>query len=232
MTPERWKQIDQIFHDALQREPSERAAFIAESCGGDEYLQREIESLVASHDQAASFIEVPAGDAAAEFLAEHNAQLTSGTMLNRYKILNLLGKGGMGEVYLAEDTKLRRKIALKLLPSQFTISSERMLRFEHEARAVSALNHPNIVTIHEIERLNGTNFIVTEFVDGQTLRQLMSGIRIQLIEALDVAIQIAGALEAAHAAGIAHRDIKPENIMVRRDGYVKVLEFGLAKLAG
>jgi eukaryotic-like serine/threonine-protein kinase len=232
MTPERWEQIDRIFHEALQHPVHERAAFITESCGGDAYLKREIESLVASHDQAASFIEVPAGDAAAEFLAGQNVPLPAGTMLNRYKIVNLLGKGGMGEVYLAEDTKLRRKIALKLLPSQFTISSERMLRFEHEARAVSALNHPNIVTIHEIERLNGTNFIVTEFVDGQTLRQLMSGTRIQLIEALDVAIQIAGALEAAHAAGIVHRDIKPENIMVRRDGYVKVLDFGLAKLAG
>jgi serine/threonine protein kinase/Tfp pilus assembly protein PilF len=232
MTPERWKQIDQIFHDALQRPPGDRAAFIAESCGDEECLRQEVVSLLAAHDQAASFIEVPAGDAAADFLADHNARLTSGTILNRYKILNLLGKGGMGEVYLAEDTKLSRQIALKLLPAQFTISSERMRRFEHEARAVSALNHPNIVTIHEIERLNGTNFIVTEFVDGQTLRELISERRIRLSEALDIAIQIARALDAAHTAGIVHRDIKPENIMVRRDGYVKVLDFGLAKLAG
>lgn len=232
MTPERWKQIDQIFHDALQRQPGDRAAFIAESCGGEECLRQEVESLLASHDQAASFIEVPAGDAAAELLAERNAPLTSGTMLDRYKVLNLLGKGGMGEVYLAQDTKLTRKVAVKLLPAEFTISSERMRRFEHEARAVTALNHPNIVTVHEIERLNGTNFIVTEFVDGQTLRQLMSKTGIYLSDALDIAIQIANALEAAHAAGIAHRDIKPENIMVRRDGYVKVLDFGLAKLAG
>src|SRR4029453_392084 len=154
MLVESWEKIEQIFHDALQRQPSERAAFVVESCGNDERLSHEVESLLASHEQAASFIEVPAGDAAAEFLAEHT-RLTSGTMLNRYKILDLLGKGGMGEVYLAEDTKLSRKIALKLLPAQFTISSERMRRFEHEARAISALNHPNIVTIHEIERLNG-----------------------------------------------------------------------------
>jgi eukaryotic-like serine/threonine-protein kinase len=232
MKTEHWKQIDQIFHDALQVQPSERAAFIAESCGSEECLRQEVQSLLASHDQAASFIEVPAGDAAAEFLAEHDARLTTGTMLNRYEILHLLGKGGMGEVYLAHDTKLKRDIALKLLPPQFTISSERMRRFEHEARAVSVLNHPNIVTIHEIERLNGTNFIVTEFVDGQTLRQLMSEKRIHLGEALDIAIQIASALDAAHTAVIVHRDIKPENIMVRSDGYVKVLDFGLAKLAG
>jgi len=232
MTPERWKQIDQIFHDALQRQPGDRAAFIAESCGGEECLRQEVESLLASHDQAASFIEVPAGDAAAELLAERNAPLTSGTMLDRYKVLNLLGKGGMGEVYLAQDTKLTRKVAVKLLPAEFTISSERMRRFEHEARAVTALNHPNIVTVHEIERLNGTNFIVTEFVDGQTMRQLMSETGMYVTEALDIAIQIASALDAAHTAGIVHRDIKPENIMVRRDGYVKVLDFGLAKLAG
>jgi serine/threonine protein kinase/Flp pilus assembly protein TadD len=173
---------------------------------------------------------VPAGDAAAGFLAEHNTKLTPGTMLNRYKILDLLGKGGMGEVYLAEDTKLSRKIALKLLPAQFTISSERMRRFEYEARAISALNHPNIVTIHEIERLNGTNFIITEFVEGQTLRQLMNEKPFTLNEALNVAIQIAGALSAAHAASIVHRDIKPENVMLRVDGYVKILDFGLAKL--
>ncbi len=232
MTPERWKKIDQIFHAALEREPSERVAFIAETCGGDDLLRREVESLLTSHDQSASFIEVAAGDAAAELLSHHDARLKTGTMLNRYQILDFIGKGGMGDVYLAEDTMLSRKIALKLLPVRFMISAERVRRFEHEARAVSALNHPNIVTIHEIGRLNGTNFIVTEFVDGRTVRQLMSQTSIHLSEALDLSIQIAGALEAAHAAGIVHRDIKPENIMVRRDGYVKVLDFGLAKLAG
>jgi eukaryotic-like serine/threonine-protein kinase len=230
MQPERWPLVEQIFHAALEREPSERAEFVAESCRGDESLRQEVESLLASHEQAAGFIEVPAGDAAAELLAEHEARLKTGTMLNRYKILDLLGKGGMGEVYLAEDTKLSRKIALKLLPPQFTISADRMRRFEHEARAVSALNHPNIVTIHEIEGLNGANFIVTEFVDGQTLRQLMNEKPFSLNEALNVAIQIAGALSAAHAGGIVHRDIKPENIMLRSDGYVKILDFGLAKL--
>lgn len=232
MTPESWQQIDQIFHEALQYPPGERAAFVAVCCGCDEHLRGEVESLLASHEQAASFIEVPAGDAAAELLTGPEARLTPGTMLSRYQILNPLGTGGMGEVYLAQDTKLSRKIALKLLPRHFTISSDRMRRFEHEARAVSALNHPNIVTLHEIERLNDTNFIVTEYVEGQTLRQLISQTHVQLSDALDLAIQIAGALDAAHAAGIVHRDIKPENIMVRRDGYVKVLDFGLAKLAG
>ncbi len=174
MTPERWKQIDQLFHAALQRERSQRAAFIAESCAGDEALQKEIEDLLASHEQSESFIETPAADVAAELLAEGRAGLSVGQSIGPYKIVDLLGEGGMGEVYLAEDTRLRRKIALKLLPAQFTINSERLRRFEQEARAISALNHPNIVTIHEIGRLNGTNFIVTEFVDGQTLRQHMS----------------------------------------------------------
>src|SRR5215467_629467 len=146
METERWLLVEQIFHAALESEPSERAEFVAESCRGDTSLRQEVESLLAFHEQAASFIEVPAGDAAAELLAEHEARLKTGTMLNRYKILDLLGKGGMGEVYLAEDTKLSRKIALKLLPPQFTISADRMRRFEHEARAISALNHPNIVT--------------------------------------------------------------------------------------
>src|SRR5438034_10582161 len=136
----------------------------------------------------------------------------------------------MGEVYLADDTRLRRKIALKLLPPHFMVNPDRVRRFEREARAASALNHPNIVTIHEIGESNSTHFIATEFVDGKTLRQLINEKPFTLREALNVAIQVAGALTGAHAAGIVHRDIKPENIMVRTDGYVKVLDFGLAKL--
>jgi eukaryotic-like serine/threonine-protein kinase len=137
----------------------------------------------------------------------------------------------MGEVYLAQDTNLRRQVALKLLPAQFTINPDRVRRFEQEALAVSALNHPNIVTIHEIGRDNGSQFIVTEYVEGQTLRQLMADTSLSLLRALDISIQVAGALAAAHARGIVHRDIKPENIVLRTDGYVKVLDFGLAKLS-
>src|SRR5437867_3627357 len=150
--------------------------------------------------------------------------------ISHYRILQKLGAGGMGEVYLAEDTRLGRKVALKLLPAEFTQDAERVRRFEQEARAASALNHPNIITIHEVGQVDGLHFIVTEFVDGRTLRQHLADGRLPVDETLDVAMQVASALQAAHAAGITHRDIKPENIMLRPDGLVKVLDFGLAKL--
>src|SRR6266542_1425483 len=230
MNPDQWQRIDQLFHFALERNDGERTAFLAQACVGDDQLRREVESLLASHEQAASFIEVPAGDAAAGLLAERRALLTPGTMVKRYQILGLLGKGGMGEVYLAEDTELHRRIALKILPSDFTRDPDRVRRFVQEAHAASALNHPNIVTIHEIGQLDGAHFIVTEYIEGQTLGERLRAGQMQLADTVDVAIQVASALDAAHAEGIVHRDIKPENIMLRRDGYVKVLDFGLAKL--
>jgi serine/threonine protein kinase/Tol biopolymer transport system component len=156
--------------------------------------------------------------------------IASGTRLGRYQINSPLGAGGMGEVYLAEDTHLRRPAALKILPAKFTESEDRLRRFEREASAASALNHPNIITIHEIGQEDGLHFMAMEFVDGETLRARMGHAGMSLKEALDVAVQVADALCAAHEAGIVHRDVKPENIMIRRDGYVKVLDFGLAKL--
>ncbi|HEY5446729.1 MAG TPA: serine/threonine-protein kinase, partial [Pyrinomonadaceae bacterium] len=155
----------------------------------------------------------------------------SGTQLGRYEVRSLLGVGGMGEVYLAQDLQLRRLVALKLLPPQFTRDEERLRRFKQEAFAASSLNHPNIFTIFEIGQHGDTHFIATEYIDGQSLRQLTTQGPIQLERVLDWGTQIASALAAAHAAGIIHRDIKPDNIMVRRDGYVKVLDFGLAKLS-
>jgi TolB-like protein/Flp pilus assembly protein TadD/predicted Ser/Thr protein kinase len=157
--------------------------------------------------------------------------LPVGTILGRYEIRSLLGKGGMGEVYLAQDTNLRRLVAIKLLPVAFTQSKERLHRFEREAFAASSLNHPNILTVHEIGAQDDRHFIATEYIEGESLRQRMTRAPVELREALDVAIQIASALAATHGAGIVHRDIKPENIMLRRDGFVKVLDFGLAKLA-
>src|SRR2546425_5668762 len=150
--------------------------------------------------------------------------------ISRYKILEKLGSGGMGDVYLAEDTKLGRKVALKLLAEELTQNRDRLSRFDQEAYAASALNHPNILTIYEVGDESGRHFIATEFIDGITLRKRLGGAPMDLSEVLDVAIQVAGALEEAHAAGIVHRDIKPENIMIRRNGHVKVLDFGLAKL--
>ena len=156
--------------------------------------------------------------------------IAAGTKLGRYEIRSQLGAGGMGEVYLAQDTKLDRKVALKILPADVAAHPDRMKRFVREAKAASALNHPNIITIHEIDETDSINFIATEFIDGDTLRQRMRNAPLKLGEVLDVSIQIASALAAAHGAGIVHRDIKPENIMLRQDGIVKVLDFGLAKL--
>ncbi len=230
MTPERYQQIDQIFQAAIQIKPEQRTTFLDEACGGDVALRSEVESLLTSDSGGASFIEGAAFDAAAALLGSDEPELHSGDRIERYEILSLLGSGGMGEVYLAHDEKLNRKIALKLLPSDFASDCKRLRRFEQEARAASALNHPNIITIHEIGEFDGRHFIATEFIDGQTLRQRMRRGPMNVKESLDVAIQVCSALAAAHEAGIIHRDIKPENIMLRHDGYVKVLDFGLAKL--
>ncbi len=165
-------------------------------------------------------------------MAEDQFNSAVGQWFNHYQILSLLGRGGMSEVYLALDTRLDRKVALKLLPSQFTQDEGRLRRFVQEAKAASALNHPNIITIYEIGEIGDSRYIATEFVDGQTLRELIANSRLSLGEMLEVAAQVTGALAAAHAARIVHRDIKPENIMVRPDGLVKVLDFGLAKLIG
>src|SRR5216110_623892 len=150
--------------------------------------------------------------------------------IGRYHILEKLGAGGMGEVYLAEDTQLGRKIALKLLAEELTQNRDRLSRFDQEAYAASALNHPNILTIYEMGDEGGRHYIATEFIDGVTRRKRLQGPPMELTDVLGIAIQVAGALDEAHAAGIIHRDIKPENIMIRRNGHVKVLDFGLAKL--
>ncbi|PYS60192.1 MAG: hypothetical protein DMF74_19365 [Acidobacteria bacterium] len=230
MTPERYQQIDQIFQAALGLEPEPRAAYLDEVCSGDDKLRQEVDSLITSDEGGLSFIDEPAFEMAARVLASDEPALAVGDHIDRYEVISLLGSGGMGEVYLAHDEKLDRKIALKLLPAHFTTNEERLRRFQQEARAASALNHPNIITIHEIGQVENRNFIATEFVDGETLRQRIKREPLILNESLDIATQVAGALAAAHKAGIVHRDIKPENIMLRHDGYVKVLDFGLAKL--
>jgi serine/threonine protein kinase len=231
MTPERWEQIKRLFHAALEVEPARRPAFLAQAYAHDDLVRQEVEALIASHEQAESFIETPASDVAAALLGQDWAGLVAGQAIGPYKIAGVLGTGGMGEVYLADDARLGRKIALKLLPPQFTKSADRVRRFEQEARAASALNHPNIVTIHDIGQTESFHFIATEFIDGENLREHMASARMTIREVLDIAAQVASALHAAHEAGVVHRDVKPENIMLRRDGFVKVLDFGLAKLA-
>jgi serine/threonine-protein kinase len=231
MKPELWQQINRLYHSALEREPNQRTAFLDQACAGDESLRREVEGLIVANDQAGSFIESPAYAVAAEMLMNGQDRSLVGASISQYRIIELLGRGGMGEVYLAQDTKLGRDIALKVLPANFTKDEGRVRRFQREARAVSTLNHPNIITIHEIGEVQGKHFLATEYIEGETLRQYISGREMKLPQLLNLAVQAADALASAHEAGITHRDIKPENIMVRRrDGYVKVLDFGLAKL--
>jgi eukaryotic-like serine/threonine-protein kinase len=226
--PERWKRIDEIFHAALEREASSRAAFLTEACKEDDSLREEVEDLLVNHEKQSSLFDSPPTDLAAELLSK---QSTFQGAIAHYQIVKRIGSGGMGEVYLAEDTRLNRKVALKILPSEFTQDKDRVRRFEREARAVSGLNHPNILTIYDIGQFDSSSFIASEFIDGETLRQRMSESKLSLKEVLTIGIQAAEALDAAHRAGVIHRDIKPENIMLRKDGYVKVLDFGLAKLA-
>jgi serine/threonine protein kinase/Tol biopolymer transport system component len=230
MNPERWQQIDEVFQAAVELEPAQRAAFLDKACTSDQLLRSKVETMLAADDRGWDLVEQPALEIAAPLLSDDQPQLTGGEHVGHYEIISLIGRGGMGEVYLAKDAKLNRRIALKLLPLDYTKDKDRLRRFQQEAQAASALNHPNILTIHELGEVNGQQFIATEFVEGETLRQRMKYGGLSVGEALDITVQTANALAAAHQAGIVHRDIKPENIMLRPDGYVKVLDFGLAKL--
>ena len=225
-----WAKIEKLYHGALELPPAERAAYLSLACRDDEDLRREVESLITSHLAAVEFMEKPVAEQATRLIADEQILSVIGQNVGNYAILSLIEAGGMGEVYLAEDTRLGRQVAVKLLPSCFGLDGERVRRFQQEARAASALNHPNILTIHEVGEANGRQFLATEFIDGVTLRQRMGEGRFTLTESLEIGTQIASALAAAHKAHIVHRDIKPENIMIRPDGYVKVLDFGLAKL--
>lgn len=203
--------------------------FLSEACGGDSDLRVEIQSLIAAYEKDKDLNNSP-DQATANLSGHEKTELKAGQRVDYYEITSFLSRGGMGEVYLAEDARLGRKVALKLLPSDVMKDSGRLRRFEQEARAASALNHPNIITIYEIREADSVLMIVSEFVEGETLRRRLAAGALPLSEALQIAIQVAAALTAAHKAGIVHRDIKPENIMIRPDGYVKVLDFGLAKL--
>ncbi|HWT01224.1 MAG TPA: protein kinase [Pyrinomonadaceae bacterium] len=229
MTPERYRRAEEIFHSALECEAEARAAFLAEACRGDAALRAEVEALIAAHERPDFFLDAPAYELAAETLAGERADSLVGQHVGRYEVLELIGSGGMGDVYLARDTRLGRKVALKFLPDYLADDAGRVRRFEQEARAASALNHPNILTIYEIGQSDARYFIATEFIDGSTLRERIQGGPMRADDALEVASQVASALAKAHQAGIVHRDVKPENIMLDADGRAKVLDFGLAK---
>ena len=231
MTPARFQTIEQIYREALAQQPEQISAFLDKACEGDAALRHKVEALLSSRQRADGFIESSAVSLAAKLIQNGQGQSLVGYTIGHYKICESIGAGGMGEVYLATDVKAGRRAALKLLPLRFTGDAERLKRFEQEARAVVGLNHPNIVTVYEIGEENSIHYIASELIEGETLRDRLTRGALQLNEALDAAIQIASALTAAHRAGIVHRDIKPENIMLRPDGYVKVLDFGIAKLA-
>src|SRR6266496_4308265 len=231
MTPAQLQTIEEIFYAALEQDSDDVARFLETTCEGDKLLRGEVEALLALRQRVGSFIETPAVGIAARIIRNGQADLLVGQTFGHYKISKRIGTGGMGEVYLATDMTAGRKSALKLLPMRFTGDTERLKRFQQEAHAVVGLNHPNILTVYEIGEDHSTHYIASELIEGETLRQRLMRGPMQLSDSIDVAIQVTNALTAAHETGIVHRDIKPENIMLRRDGYVKVLDFGIAKLA-
>jgi eukaryotic-like serine/threonine-protein kinase len=229
MDSEHWKQVEALYHSALEVDADEREDFLAVACAGDEALRREVLSLLSSAGRADSFMEEPLASVGLMLMNAEQESLT-GQAVGPYQLLELLGSGGMGMVYLSHDSRLNRPVALKLLPASFADERERVRRFEQEARAASRISHPNVAHIYETGEAEGRRYIAMEYVRGRTLRQVLQRGPLGVCEALDICAQIGMALAAAHAAGVLHRDIKPENVVLREDGYVKVLDFGLAKL--
>src|SRR4029077_21266676 len=231
MTPARFQTIEEIFLAAVEQEPDQVSAFLDTVCEGDAALRREVEALLASDQRAGRFIERSTVGLATKIIENRQDASLVRQPIGHYKISERIGTGGMGEVYLATDIVAGRKAALKPLPMRFTGDAARLNRFQQEAHAVVGLNHPNIVTVYEIGEDHSIHYIASELIEGETLRERLTHGPMQLNEVIEVAIQIASALAAAHHAGTVHRDIKPENIMLRPDGYAKVLDFGIAKLA-
>jgi len=229
--PERWREIERLYQLAQERAPGEREAFLSNACAGDEDLRKEVAALLADQSRIDRFIETPALNVAAQALAQDQAQATlkPGQTVARYRIVQEIGHGGMGVVYRAEDTKLKRTVALKFLPPAFAADPERLARFEREARLVASLNHPNIAAIYGLEEASGKRFLVLELVEGETLAQRIARGPLPADEALKICRQIAEGLEYAHERGIIHRDLKPANVKLTVEGQVKVLDFGLAK---
>jgi serine/threonine protein kinase/Tfp pilus assembly protein PilF len=231
MTAAQLETIKEIFNEALDCEPDTLGAFLETACRGNDSLRHEVQSFLTAHQHAGTFIEVPMAGLVANIIEHEQHLLLTGQTIGHYKVEKRIDAGGMGEVYFASDTISGRRAALKFLPAHLIRDPERLKRFQQEARVVTRLNHPNILTIYEVGTDNSTHYIASELIEGETLRQRIAREHMQVSEAIEVTIQIASALAAAHETGVVHRDIKPENIMLRADGYVKVLDFGIAKLA-
>ena len=232
MTRERWKQIDELAQAALECEGDERTAFLGEACAGDPGLRREVESQIAYQQQASKFLEEPAFKHASELIADPQTETESmeGRTISHYSILRKLGAGGMGEVYLAQDTTLGRKVAIKFLSQNSVGGEQARKRLVREAKAAAALDHPHICAVHEVGEEAGHSFIVMQYIEGETLASRIQLQSVDLREALDIAVQIADALGEAHSHGIIHRDVKPQNVMLTASGQAKVLDFGLARV--
>src|SRR6266567_1183417 len=221
MTRERWQQVKEVLHGALELAPEQRPAFLDEACSTDQALRQDVESLLASSDEARSGF-LPSSAV--------RVMLTKGTRLGDYEVQSLLGFGGMGEVYRARDRRLDREVAIKVLPSFLSSDPERLRRFEQEARAAATLNHPNILAVFQMGTYEGASYLVSELLNGETLRDHMRRGPLELPKLLDYSVQIADGLAAAHGKGIVHRDLKPGNLFVTNNGRIKILDFGLAKL--
>lgn len=234
MTPERFAQIGQLYGEAAELAPEARAVYLAQACAGDENLRREVESLLAEEELVGDFMGAPALKDAAALVTREVPGTLVGKQLGHYQLLSFIGAGGMGEVYAARDTRIGRKVAIKLLPATVARDTDRLRRFEQEARAVGMLNHPNILTIHDVGTYEGAPYLVTELLKGETLRELLKNGPLSLPQAMVIAVQITRGLAAAHEQGLVHRDLKPENLFIIQDsryGRVKILDFGLAKFS-
>src|SRR5215471_7817900 len=221
MEGDRWRQVDKIFHDLIEQTPEQRALFLDSLCAEDPSLKKEVEELIRAYERSGSFLNSPA-------LVSLSSSLV-GRTLGSFEVKALIGSGGMGEVYRAWDSKLKRDVAIKVVPDEFFPDDERVPRFQREAEILASLNHPNIAAIYSVERFQDSRFLVLELVEGETLAEQLTRGPIAPAEALRIAEQIAEALEVAHEKGVIHRDLKPANIKITPTGKVKVLDFGLAK---
>src|SRR5437899_10661960 len=236
MRPERWQAIEELYHSASDLPDGQRNSFLQEACGEDQSLLYEVESLLRHGSRSQIVRDRPAMAIMAKAMAadesKSSAPFLPGTTVSHYRILKPIGRGGMGVVYKAEDLKLKRLVALKLLPQFLAADQQALHRFEREAQAASALNHPNICTVYEVDEAEGLHFIAIELLEGETLKERIARGTLEVPEILGIVIEICGALEAAHSAGIIHRDIKPSNVILTRRGTAKLLDFGVAKRVG